>query len=353
VDARLNADGTNFQFDNSYAEHKLLRLMEADGREQLETLGKVKEAYFDPLDFYVQGTELTPNSTPNSRDYAGNDTGIIVRNIVADPATQTMMADCAIGEYSSTQTTIPDNPTTSIPGNISTTTIIPGQTTSTIIPGDTTTTIPGNGTTTTSLQGGGIGAACGTCDPGLTCITSAPNGYCTKSCVMSADCGPGAYCYTVQNEQGQQQSLCLVACSTDADCRPDYTCQGRPNFTVCFPGESSGTTTTSIGGGNGSPVIDSFTVNPTAGYSSATKGFDYTVFTFTCNARDTDGGSIVEYRWDLDGNGSLDYTYSPPNHIETCYFAYDFPGNYTAKVWAVDNDGNVSDPATINKIVVQ
>jgi hypothetical protein len=77
------------------------------------------------------------------------------------------------------------------------------------------------------------------------------------------------------------------------------------------------------------------------------------VFTFTCNARDTDGGYIVEYRWDLDGNGSLNYPYIYPDHIETCYFAYDFPGNFTAQVWAVDNDGNVSDPATINNIIVQ
>jgi hypothetical protein len=133
VDASLNAEGTDFQFDNSYTDHKLLRLMEADGLEELETLPNEQSSYFDPEDFYVQGKELTPASTPNSKDYTGNDTGIIVRNIVADPVTQTMMADFAIGEYSSTQTTIP-GATTSIPGSVSTTTIIPGQTTSTIIP---------------------------------------------------------------------------------------------------------------------------------------------------------------------------------------------------------------------------
>ena len=349
VDARLNANGTDFQFDNSYTEHKLLRLMEADGREQLETLGYVKEAYFDPLDFYVQGTELTPNSTPNSKDYAGNDTSIIVRNIMADPATQTMMADCAIGEYSSTQTTIPDNPTTSIPGNISTTTIIPGQTTSTIIPGDTTTTIPGNGTTTTSLQGGGIGAACGTCAPGLTCITSAPDGYCTKACFSNSDCGQDAYCYAIQ---GQSQFLCLDACSTDDDCRPGYTCQGYPGITVCLPGESSGTTTTSTGGGSGSPVIESFTVSPTAGYSYATKGFDCTSFIFTCNARDTDGGYVAEYWWYLDKNESPDF--SPPYfNSAQVVFQYDYPGTYTARAHVVDNNGNISETATINNIVVQ
>ncbi len=31
VDARLDPSGTNFLYNNSYTEHKLLRLMEADG----------------------------------------------------------------------------------------------------------------------------------------------------------------------------------------------------------------------------------------------------------------------------------------------------------------------------------
>ena len=36
VDATLNEAGTKFAFDNSYTSHKLLRLMEADGREEIE-----------------------------------------------------------------------------------------------------------------------------------------------------------------------------------------------------------------------------------------------------------------------------------------------------------------------------
>ncbi|MCX5898395.1 MAG: Ig-like domain-containing protein, partial [Proteobacteria bacterium] len=90
--------------------------------------------------------------------------------------------------------------------------------------GNTTTTTPGEGGGT----GGGIGAACGTCDPGLSCITSAPGGYCTKSCASNSDCGQGAYCYQLQDEQGQKQALCLDACSANTDCRAGYTCQGDP-----------------------------------------------------------------------------------------------------------------------------
>jgi hypothetical protein len=108
----------------------------------------------------------------------------------------------------------------------------------------TTTTTPGGGGT-----GGGIGAACGVCAPGLTCITDAPGGYCTKTCSRNSDCGQAAFCYQIQDEQGQPQALCLAACSTNADCRAGYTCQGDPGATVCFPGGSSGTTTVPGGGG--------------------------------------------------------------------------------------------------------
>lgn len=37
VDARLNTAGTDFLYDNSYTAHKLLRLMEADGLEEIES----------------------------------------------------------------------------------------------------------------------------------------------------------------------------------------------------------------------------------------------------------------------------------------------------------------------------
>ena len=82
VDGRLNSEGTDFAADNSYADHKLLRLMEADGREEIETGdGKV-----DAEDFYAPSPErvFSPRSMPASNDYAGNSTGITVTNITGD-----------------------------------------------------------------------------------------------------------------------------------------------------------------------------------------------------------------------------------------------------------------------------
>ncbi len=97
VDAVLNMEGTDFAFDNSYTDHKLLRLMEADGREEIENLSW-QESYFDPDDFYVPGTEFTPESIPNSSDYTGTDTGVSVTNISADEQSNTMSADFEIVE---------------------------------------------------------------------------------------------------------------------------------------------------------------------------------------------------------------------------------------------------------------
>lgn len=79
--------------------------------------------------------------------------------------------------------------------------------------------------------GGGIGSACGSCDPGLTCVSDAPGGYCSKSCARHEDCGADAYCYATES----YGSVCLAACERDDDCRQGYTCQGDPGLTVCYP----------------------------------------------------------------------------------------------------------------------
>lgn len=70
VDASVDAFG-NFIYDNSYAPHKLLRLMEADGLEQIEAGGSANAG-----DFYQTGNELSPTSTPNSNKYDGSNPGI-------------------------------------------------------------------------------------------------------------------------------------------------------------------------------------------------------------------------------------------------------------------------------------
>jgi len=78
VDARLNSWGTNFQYDNSYTEHKLLRLMEADGLEEIESGGAANAG-----DYYIGGDEFGPITIPNSSLYSGEVSNVRVANISA------------------------------------------------------------------------------------------------------------------------------------------------------------------------------------------------------------------------------------------------------------------------------
>ncbi|OGR42274.1 MAG: hypothetical protein A2X35_00795 [Elusimicrobia bacterium GWA2_61_42] len=73
VDARLNTEGNNFLYNNSDTEHKLLKVMEADGLEELE---KGLSRSFGFWDFYVRDRALGPETVPSSRLYDGTDTGI-------------------------------------------------------------------------------------------------------------------------------------------------------------------------------------------------------------------------------------------------------------------------------------
>jgi len=65
IDARLDTWGSFF-FDNSYTDRKLIRLMEADGLEEIEV-----ESDADAGDYYVPGKTLTWATTPNSNSYDG------------------------------------------------------------------------------------------------------------------------------------------------------------------------------------------------------------------------------------------------------------------------------------------
>jgi M6 family metalloprotease-like protein len=78
VDARLNSYGTNYIYDNSYTDHKLVRLMEADGLEEIE-----KNIGANAGDYYVPGKFFTPISMPNSKRYNGTSTNLNVTNITA------------------------------------------------------------------------------------------------------------------------------------------------------------------------------------------------------------------------------------------------------------------------------
>lgn len=90
IDATLNANA-QYKFNNSYTSHKLIRLMEADGLEEIET----KSGSADAGDFYTQGDVLSPTSTPNSRAYNGGNTKITVSNFSS--AGTTMSANFTIG----------------------------------------------------------------------------------------------------------------------------------------------------------------------------------------------------------------------------------------------------------------
>lgn len=76
VDSRLDASGQNYAFDNSYTEHKLLRLMEADGLEEIEAGGKTNAG-----DFYTAGKAFGPATKPAAVTYEGLATWLSVENI--------------------------------------------------------------------------------------------------------------------------------------------------------------------------------------------------------------------------------------------------------------------------------
>jgi M6 family metalloprotease-like protein len=74
VDATLTPDGTGFAYDNSYTDHKLIRLMEADGMEHIEA----GSGYFDVNDFYLPGQVFSANTVPDSDRYSGERTYVKV-----------------------------------------------------------------------------------------------------------------------------------------------------------------------------------------------------------------------------------------------------------------------------------
>jgi N-acetylneuraminic acid mutarotase len=92
VDASLNAGRTDFLYDNSGTEHKLLRLMEADGQEEIED-GQAADAY----DFFTQGKSFGPDTTPSSNRYDGTGSGVYVNNITGDIVSRSF--DCGISPH--------------------------------------------------------------------------------------------------------------------------------------------------------------------------------------------------------------------------------------------------------------
>ncbi len=84
IDATPDSLGNDFKYDNSYTSHKLLRLMEADGLEEIVNNGTA-----DAGDYYNSGEIFGPYSTPDSKNYAGNNTMISISDISADGISMT------------------------------------------------------------------------------------------------------------------------------------------------------------------------------------------------------------------------------------------------------------------------
>lgn len=70
IDATLDA-GDSFLYDNSYTAHKLVRLMEADGLEEIE-----QNLDADAGDYYVAGKTFGTGTVPNTRSYGGSLTAV-------------------------------------------------------------------------------------------------------------------------------------------------------------------------------------------------------------------------------------------------------------------------------------
>jgi len=84
VDAKLS--GNNYLYNNSTTSHKLLRLMEADGLEEIDTCGQFYRCA-DAGDYYVPGTSFGDNTAPSSKSYSGQTTGVTVSDIRGDVVT--------------------------------------------------------------------------------------------------------------------------------------------------------------------------------------------------------------------------------------------------------------------------
>jgi M6 family metalloprotease-like protein len=83
VDARLSPGGY-FLYDNSYSAHKLVRMMEADGLEEIEA-----GEYADAGDYYVAGKRFSKNTTPSTDAYDGSRTNAYLDSITGSGSDMT------------------------------------------------------------------------------------------------------------------------------------------------------------------------------------------------------------------------------------------------------------------------
>jgi hypothetical protein len=89
-----------------------------------------------------------------------------------------------------------------------------------------------SGGTRVADRSGDIGSECGTdvtCAAGLTCLTTAPSGLCTKACASDKDCGDSS-CQVAFGGL-----FCLPTCASDQQCRDQYACLTDGTVSVCAP----------------------------------------------------------------------------------------------------------------------
>jgi len=84
IDGRLNKENT-WRFNNSNTSHKFIRLMEADGLEEIE-----QNYWVDRGDYYKEGDSFSDITNPNSKKYNGTKSGISLSNISINSKNETI-----------------------------------------------------------------------------------------------------------------------------------------------------------------------------------------------------------------------------------------------------------------------
>ncbi|HPB58640.1 MAG TPA: choice-of-anchor D domain-containing protein [Candidatus Saccharicenans sp.] len=92
VNSVLNSLGTDFLNNNTESGNKLLRLIQADGLDEIEQYG----SWFDAEDFYRVGKEFGPETTPATNFDSGDPTHISITEILTPDygQTYTFLASC-------------------------------------------------------------------------------------------------------------------------------------------------------------------------------------------------------------------------------------------------------------------
>jgi PKD repeat protein len=103
-----------------------------------------------------------------------------------------------------------------------------------------------------------------------------------------------------------------------------------PRVTVVDTNGSTNVATTNI-------RVEQGDTPPTAALSAPANATAGSEVTLDASAS-TDDGNIVEYRWDADGDGTVDETTSGPTYVHT----YETPGEFEASVTVVDDDNQTA-----------